>query len=159
MNCGFDFSELTEFKKDLMNELKKDLPKDVQKFLDKEKRKLLKEVKKNARTNVKKKKGNYLKSLKAGKTRYNKETGDITTKVYADPKIAPHAHLIEDGHLNVPRGEGKKKGAGCRSGKGGKAVSFTAGKHIFKKSELNFKSEYEKDVNEFLGEYFGNKLK
>ena len=46
---GFDFSELTEFKKELMGEIVENLPKDAQKFLDKEKRKFLKEVKKTAK--------------------------------------------------------------------------------------------------------------
>ena len=77
MNDGFDFSELTDFKKELMGEIVENLPKDAQKFLDKEKRKFLKEVKKTAKTNVGKKTGNYYKSLKAGKTHYNKKTKDI----------------------------------------------------------------------------------
>lgn len=149
---GFDFSELTEFKKDLMNELKKDLPKDVQKFLDKEKREFLKEVKKTAKSNVKKDKGLYLRSLKSGKTHINKKSGDIYTKVYADETIAPHAHLIEYGHINVPRG---KKG---KSNAGGTGKTFTAGKFVFKKAEMNFKSAYENDTEEFLGEYFSDKI-
>ena len=104
---GFDFSELTNFKKELMGEIVENFPKDAQKFLDKEKRKLLKVVKKTAKANVGKKTGNYYKSLKAGKTHYNKKSKDIYTKVYADERIAPHAHLIEDGHINVARGESK----------------------------------------------------
>ena len=153
MDEGFNFSELTEFKNDLMNKLKKDLPKDVQKFLDREKRKLLKEVKTTAKTQLKKKKGNYLKSLKSGKTRINKENGDIYTKVYSDHMIAPHNHLIEYGHMNVPRG---KKG---HSNKGGTGTTFASGKYIFKKSEISFKPQYENDVESFLAEYFSNKLK
>lgn len=155
---GFDFSELTNFKKELMGEIVENLPKDAQKFLDKEKRKFLKEVKKTAKANVGKKTGNYYKSLKAGKTRYNKDSKEVYTKVYADEKIAPHAHLIEDGHIIVARGENKNK-IGRRSGKGGKEIGFTLGKHIFKKSEMAFQSTYESDVNEFLGDFFKDNLK
>lgn len=121
---GFDFSELTNFKKELMEEIVQDLPKDAQKFLDKEKRKFLKEVKKTAKTNVGKKTGNYYKSLKAGKTHYNKKSKDVYTKVYADEKIAPHAHLIENGHIIKGR-DGKEKG-------------FALGKHIFKSPKCLF---------------------
>ena len=80
---GLDFSELTNFKKELMEDVAQDFPQDVQKFLDKEKRKLLKVVKKTAKANVGKKTGNYYKSLKAGKTHYNKKSKDLYTKVYA----------------------------------------------------------------------------
>jgi len=155
---GLDFSELTNFKKELMEDVAQDFPQDVQKFLDKEKRKLLKVVKKTAKANVGKKTGNYYKSLEAGKTHYNKKSKDLYTKVYADERIAPHAHLIEDGHVNVARGESKKK-IGRRSGKGGKEIGFTLGKHIFKKSEMAFQSTYESDVNEFLGDFFKDNLK
>lgn len=155
---GFDFSELTDFKKELMGEIVENLPKDAQKFLDKEKRKFLKEVKKTAKANVGKKTGNYYKSLKAGKTRYNKKTKDVYTKVYADEKIAPHANLIENGHVIVARGEGKKK-SGRRSGKGGQEIGFTPGKFIFKKSEMSFQSTYEQDTSEFLEDYFKSNLK
>lgn len=155
---GFDFSELTKFKNELMEEIVQDLPKDAQKFLDKEKRKFLKEVKKTAKTNVGKKTGNYYKSLKAGKTHYNKQSKDIYTKVYADENIAPHAHLIEYGHINIARGESKKK-IGRKSGKGGKEIGFTLGKNIFKKSEMAFQSTYERDASEFLEDYFKNNLK
>lgn len=155
---GLNFSELTSFKRELIEDIAQDFPQDVQKFLDKEKRKLLKEVKKIAKANVGKKTGNYYKSLKAGKTHYNKKSKDIYTKVYADEKIAPHAHLIENGHLNVARGESKKK-IGRRSGKGGKAIGFTLGKNIFKKAEMSFQSTYESDVNEFLGEYIRENFK
>ncbi len=155
---GFDFSELTDFKKELMGEIVENLPKDAQKFLDKEKRKFLKEVKKTAKTNVGKKTGNYYKSLKSGKTRYNKDSKEVYTKVYADEKMAPHAHLIEDGHINVARGESKNK-IGRKSGKGGKEIGFTPGKFIFKKSEMSFQSTYESDTTDFLEGYFKDNLK
>ena len=142
---GFDFSELTDFKKELMGEIVENLPKDAQKFLDKEKRKFLKEVKKTAKANVGKKTGNYYKSLKAGKTHYNKKSKDVYTKVYADEKIVPHAHLIENGHIIKGR-DGKEKG-------------FALGKNIFKKSEMAFQSTYESDTSEFLEGYFNDNLK
>ena len=153
MGNGFVFSELTDFKKELMRDIAQDFPKETQKFLDKEKRKFLREVKKTAKANIGKKTGTYYKSLKAGKTHYNKNTKDIYTKVYADEKVAPHAHMIENGHFIVARGENKHKGAGRRSGKGGKKKGFILGKHIFKKAELTFQSTYEKDVEDFVQEF------
>lgn len=155
---GLDFSELTKFKKELMEDIAQEFPKETQKFIDKEKRKLLREVKKTAKANIGKKTGNYYKSLKAGKTHYNKKSKDIYAKVYADARIAPHAHLIEEGHFNIPRGESKKKIA-RRSGKGGQAKGFTLGKHIFKKAELAFQSTYEKDVEEFTSKFISKNIK
>ena len=141
----FDFSEITNFKKELMSDIAKNLPKDAQKFLDKEKRKFLNEVKNTAQANVGKKTGNYHKSLKAGKTHYNKKSKDIYAKVYADEKIAPHAHLIENGHIIKGR-DGIEKG-------------FAPGKNIFKKAEMSFQATYERDATEFLEGYFKNNLK
>lgn len=145
---GFIFDELSDFKKDLLRSIKEDYPKETKKFLKKSAGKITKIAKKIAQREVKKDTGNYLKSFKSGKI-YD-YSGDTCCRAY---NSAPHGHLIEYGHVNVPRGASQKNGGGA-SGKGGKGVGYTAGKFIFKKAELESMSEFFNDCESFLGEFF-----
>lgn len=61
---------------------------------------------------------------------------------------ARHAKLIENGHVNVPRG---KKG---QSNKGGSGTTFTAGKFIFKKAEMQYTNTFSSETEKFLSQYF-----
>lgn len=155
---GFLFDELSEFKQNLLREVKNVFPKETEKFIKKEASKLAKTARKIAKNDVGTAKGkkknwieakSYHKKFKVGKT--YKYSDDLCCRAY---NSSPHAHMIEYGHVNVPRGEGRKKGAGRRSGKGGQGVGFTTGKLVFKRAELEFLSEFLDDTENFLFEYF-----
>lgn len=86
-------------------------------------------VKKEAKRTVKRKTGNYLRSIKRGKT-FKSNADEWTTRVYSDSK-APHAHLIEFGHEQ----------------EGG---DYVEGRHIFKRSKALIEREYHNIVAEEL---------
>jgi hypothetical protein len=139
MSDGFFFGELSEFKKDLMRDIKNTFPKETEKFIKTETGKCLKVAKKIGKSNVGTSKGtkknwieskSYHKGFKVGKI--YKYGNDLCCRAY---NKSPHAHLIEDGHVNADG-------------------SFTKGKFVFKKAELQFSSEFEKDVEDFLFNYF-----
>ena len=157
---GFLFDELSEFKKELMRDIKENFPKETEKFIKKEAGKALSVARKIAKRQVGTSKGtkkdwqeskSYHKGFKVGKT-YN-YGNDLCCRAY---NKAPHAHLIEYGHVNVPRSsarattrEGRKEQASQSRGTG-----FTMGKLIFKQAEMQFLSEYLNDAEEFMYKYF-----
>ena len=161
MQDGFLFDELSEFKKDIMRNIKEVFPEETKKFIKKEAQKLTKVAKKIAKREVGTSKGekenwqaskSYHNKFKAGKV-YKYAENDACCRAY---NSAPHAHLIEYGHVNVPRSsarattrEGRKEQASQSRGTG-----FTMGKLIFKQAEMQFLSEYLNDAEEFMYKYF-----
>jgi len=95
-------------------------------------------VKKEAKRRVKKKTGNYLKSIKRGRT-FKSNMDEWTTRVYSD-NTAPHAHLIEWGHRVVVNG---------------KEVGYVKGKKVFERS----KKEVERNYNQMVAEELDKELK
>jgi hypothetical protein len=134
MDDGFYFEELTEFKQDLIKSVKELYPKETKKFIKDEAKKLTKKTQAIAGDIVKTtgKNGNksYHKQFKTGKT-YKYYGDDICCRAY---NSSPHAHLIENGHKN-------------------KDGSFTLGRYPFKIAQTEFKGEFEKDCDTFLGQY------
>lgn len=149
-----DFGEVDRFTDELKKFAKDYYPQETKKFLRKEVLKATKKVKQVAKSSVGTAKGkkknwkentSYHKSFKTGKV-YEYDD-DLCCKVYNDSR---HAHLIEYGHRQVPRG---KKG---KSNEGGQANGFTEGKHILEKAKTQFATEFEKDCDNFLGELVEN---
>lgn len=162
---GFLFGELSDFKQRLMQDIKKEFPKEVKKFIKQEARKCSRVAKKIAKRDVGTAKGtkkdwvdtkSYHKRFDSSSV-FNFSTGEIGCKAFNN---ARHAKIIENGHVNVPRGEGKKNNdkKTRRSGRGGQGSGFVAGKFIFKKAELEFVPQYEKDCENFIEEYFSNAI-
>lgn len=158
VSSGLIFSELSDFKQDLLKDISTEYPKAIKKFIKKEARKCSRVAKKIAKRDVGTAKGkkkdwvdtkSYHKKFDSSSV-FNFSTGEYGCKAFNN---AQHAKLIENGHFNVPRGEGENKSP-RRSGKGGNPVGFTKGQFVFKKTELEFQSQYEKDVENFLDEYF-----
>lgn len=152
MTEGFFFDELTDFKKDLLREAKSLFPKETKKFIKTEGRALSKVAKTIAKQIVgtaKKTKKNwkYKTSYHAGfdSSTVFESSGDICCKAF---NHAPHSKLIEYGHAQVPRG---KKG---KSNKGGQPRGYTEGLYVFEKAKNSFSPTFERDCNEFLGQYF-----
>lgn len=162
---GFLFGELSEFKQELMRDIKQNFPKETEKFIKKETGKVLNVARKVAKKEVGTSKGtkkdwqeskSYHKGFKVGKT-YN-YGNDLCCRAY---NKSPHAHLIEYGHVNVPRSSSR---ATTRAGRAEQAsqnrgTGFTLGKFIFKQAEINFLSEYLNDSEQFLYQYFDKTTK
>lgn len=152
MSDGFLFDSLSELRKNLMLAVKDKYPKETEKFLRQEARKLLKYSRKYAKKNVGTTKGikrtfdsskSYHKKFKIGKI-YVFGESDKCIRVY---NASRHAHLIETGHRQVPRG---KKG---QSNRGGASNGETWGKYVFYDTQLDFRVEFELDCNDFLYQF------
>ena len=129
----FNIDEINDALK-YMDEIVEKLPREADKFLRKEARKLKKETSARARSKIKKKTGNYIKGIKTGKP-YKYKGKDKSIRVY---NSAPHAHLIEDGHVQID--------------KNGKSHGFVEGKHIFEDSQRKFNKTFFKDCEDFVDE-------
>lgn len=111
---------LTDFQQDLLNTSKK-VHKEIPKVMRKVGSKARTVVAKKARAKVKKKTGLYHKKWKRGKVFFNGE--EFVVRVYNG---SPHAHLIEDGHVQKTAD--------------GRTVSFVRGKHVLKDGMQEFES-------------------
>ncbi|MGL6063761.1 MAG: HK97 gp10 family phage protein [Fusobacteriaceae bacterium] len=107
--------------------------KEAKNFLKKESNKLKAKTLSRAKSEVKNKTGIYLKSIKSGKP-YEYE-GDLAVRTYS---TAPHAHLIEYGHIVKSR-DGKEHG-------------FKKGHYIFENSAKDFEKTFEDDIENFIDE-------
>ncbi|MFW2490972.1 HK97 gp10 family phage protein [Clostridium chromiireducens] len=141
---GFDFKELAIYEKKLLEAATEKMPREARKFVNKEGTKLKRITVKTARAKVKKKTGNYLKSIKKGKPYIYKGNGGYSVRVYHSPKIAPHAHLIEDGHRIVNH-EGQE-------------VGYKPGLKVVDGSRREFESTFYQDIENFIDDMLGKGL-
>lgn len=88
------------------------------------------EVKKTVGTKT----GNYLKSIKRGKV-FLSDNGEWTVRVFPSYKIAPHAHLIENGHILIKNGE---------------EIGFIQGKRPFERAGRAIEREFHRIVEQEL---------
>lgn len=109
--------------------------KDAKEFLRKSGNKLKNKTLNIAKVRVKEGTGNYIKSIKRGKVYDFK--GALAVRAYS---TAPHAHLIEYGHIKKDR-TGKEHG-------------FTRGKHIFTTASKEFEDEFYSDTKKFIDDIF-----
>ena len=148
MSDSYVFSQLREVSQNIMNSIKREFPEETQIFMKEEAKKVNKIAKKIAKKEVGTAKGkktwvaskSYHRRFKVGKI-YQYGGEDLAIRAY---NSAPHAHFIEQGHRQVPRGP---KG---KSNKGGQANGFTDGKMIFYQAETEFAPEFNKDCEEFI---------
>lgn len=160
VGTGFLFENLSEAKKDLMRSVKEMYPKETAKFLKEQATKLRKVSRKVAKQEVgtsKGKKKNWIASkgyhqkFKIGKI-YVYGENDKCIRVY---NSAPHSHLVEYGHINIPRGT---KRATTRKGrieqaKNRKGSGITLGRYVFTLTEIEYKSQFLSDTNDFLYQF------
>lgn len=132
---SFDFSELGDFSKDLLD-LAQDFDKGKQAkvFLRKAGNKLKKATVKHAKSKVKKKTGNLYKSIKRGKPYKYAINNSMAVRVYG----TNHAHLLNNGHRIV--------------GKDGSEHGFAKGYHFFESGASDYEEEWTDDVEDFLDE-------
>ena len=134
MADGFDLTELSDFNKQLVDDAIKNYPKEMKSFLKKEANKVQEVAKNIAKTEITEHTGNYMKGFKVGKSGLK---GAYAIKAYNQ---APHGHLIENGHWQYGGEKNKTK------------LRFIEGKKIYAKAHTQFKSQFEKDAEEFAGE-------
>ena len=141
MADGFDFKELEQYEKKLLDTAVNKMPRESRKFINGEGTKLRRLTVANAKSKVKKKTGNYHKSIKKGKAYIYQGNGAFSIRVYSRSK---HAHLIEDGHRIVTPG-GKEKG-------------FALGLKVFERSRRDFESQFYEDIENFIDDVLGKGL-
>jgi len=133
---GFDFTELEEFNTELVRLAQIQFPKETKAFLRREANKVNRIARKGYKSETKKKTGNLLKGLTHGKPYiYNGDEYQIRAK-----NKAPHAHLIELGHINAKNG------------------GFVVGKHIMDKAGNEFKPTFPQDIEVFIDDLLAKGL-
>ncbi|MCQ9627793.1 HK97 gp10 family phage protein [Cetobacterium somerae] len=105
--------------------------KDAKEFLRKSGNKLKNKTLSVAKSRVNENTGNYIKSIKRGKVYDFK--GALAVRAYS---TAPHAHLIEYGHIKKDR-TGKEHG-------------FQRGHHVFTTASKDFEEEFYQDTEKFI---------
>lgn len=141
---GFDFKELADYEKKLLETANEKMPRETRKFVNGEGTKLRRITVSNARAKVKKKTGNYFKSIKKGKPYIYKGNGGYSVRVYNSTKIAPHAHLIEDGHRIVNHA--------------GQEVGYKPGLKVVDTSRRQFENQFYQDIESFIDDMLGKGL-
>lgn len=134
MSDGFDFTELADFEKKLVNLANDKMPKESKKFIKKEANKLNKKNKSAYKSKgIEEKTGNLIKGFKSGKA--YKFNGAWSARAFNN---SPHAHLLDKGFIWKPhKGQtGKEK--------------FIPGFNFMEDARRSFESEYFKDVDEFI---------
>lgn len=134
---GFDASEIDAFTRELLELAQNQIPKKSKKFIRKEGSKLKRKIKRDARKKVQDLTGNYYDSIKRGKP-YLFKGQLMSIRVYSS---APHAHLIEHGHVIVTHG--------MENG-------MVKGKYVFEDASNDFKRIYYRDCKTFVDEIFNS---
>lgn len=154
---GFLFDGLSEAKKDILRSINKAYPDESGKFVKKEAQKFSKVAKKVGKQKVGTSKGSkkdwdanksYHKKHKVGK-KY-KYDGDTCCRAY---NASSHGHLLEYGHLNIPRGQKRATTREGRKNDKRKAVSYTQGAYVYDIASLEFEPEFKDDCEKFMLDY------
>lgn len=140
----FDFKELEQYEKQLLDLANEKMPRESRKFVNGEGTKLKRITVQNAKNKVKKVTGKYHKSIKKGKAYIYKGNGGFSIRVYASSKIAPHAHLVEDGHRVLDKDGNEKK--------------YIQGAKVFDNSRKEFESQFYNDIENFIDDVIGKGL-
>lgn len=144
---GLDVSEFTAFCSEIEMKVMKRFPKETTNFMRREARKLTRAARKNASERFDEKTGNYLKGFKPGKKVYEYDGKDYNILVQ---NTAPHAHLLEEGHVMTKHG-GKHFGY---YGRGHAPLSdtkeFIPGAFVLRNTSIKFEPVFMRDVEEDL---------
>lgn len=130
---GMDTRELDELVKNMFRTAQDVYPDEAKAFLKKEGNKGRRLLRAKTKAVTKKKTGNLLKGIR--RTGVQKHDGDFQIRVY---NKAPHAHLIEHGHVLWVNGT--------------KTEKFVPGKHTAADTTKQLKREFPRDVEGFVDE-------
>lgn len=124
---GFDYTELDELNRELLQIANETMPQESKSFMRKEGSKVTKQVKGGLRTGYKVRTGNLVKMVKRGKAYLYPAENAYQIRVH----MAPHENVVDYEHRTP----------------GGKVVK---GKRIKDKVEAFFSEEFEEDVLDFI---------
>lgn len=130
---GMDTRELDDLVKNMFRTAQDVYPDEAKSFLKKEGNKGRRLLRAKTKAVTKKKTGNLLKGIR--RTGVQKHNGDFQIRVY---NKAPHAHLIEHGHVLWVNGTRTEK--------------FVPGKHPAADTTKQLKREFPRDVEGFVDE-------
>lgn len=130
---GMDTRELDELVKNMFRTAQDVYPDEAKSFLKKEGNKGRRLLRAKTKAVTKKKTGNLLKGIR--RTGVQKHNGDFQIRVY---NKAPHAHLIEHGHVLWVNGT--------------KTEKFVPGKHPAADTTKQLKREFPRDAEAFVDE-------
>lgn len=131
VDSGMEFSDLSDLVKEMYRTAEEVYPDRAKKFLKAEGNKGRRELRAQIKAVTKKKTGNLLKGIRrSGVQKYN---GDLQIRVY---NKAPHAHLIEHGHVLWVNGERTER--------------FVPGRHPAAETTKVLKREFPKDAEVFV---------
>lgn len=130
---GMDTRELDDLVKNMFRTAQDVYPDEAKSFLKKEGNKGRRLLRAKTKAVTKKKTGNLLKGIR--RTGVQKHNGDFQIRVY---NKAPHAHLIEHGHVLWVNGT--------------KTEKFVPGKHPAADTTKQLKREFPRDVEGFVDE-------
>ena len=130
---GMDTRELDELVKNMFRTAQDVYPDEAKAFLKKEGNKGRRLLRAKTKAVTKKKTGNLLKGIR--RTGVQKHNGDLQIRIY---NKAPHAHLIEHGHVLWVNGT--------------KTEKFVPGKHPAADTTKQLKREFPRDVEGFVDE-------
>lgn len=133
IEAGFDLSELDALNNQLLDLAQTQYPKEAKKFLRDEANVARNKLRANTKAATKKKTGNLLKGIDRGPVK--KHNGNFQIRVY---NKAPHAHLIEHGHVLWVNGKETEK--------------FVPGRHVAAKTVLEMKETFPADADRFVDE-------
>ena len=136
MSVDFDFHELTDFNRDVLEHVTRTFPSKAKTLMGRAGSALVKQVKAEYKSETKKKTGNLLAGVKRGRP-FIYAGSEFQVRVY---NKAPHAHLIEHGHRMID----------WRTGKRTPKRERVPGKHIVGKVSNRFPGEFEKICDKFV---------
>lgn len=129
IDFDIDDRELIEWSKTL-EQFERDFPREAKRVMGRVGSRMRTIVRREVKKTVGKKTGNYYKSIRRGKV-FKSGNEELTVRVFPSYAIAPHAHLIEDGHRLVKNGE---------------EVGFVHGKKPFEKAGRTLDKEFHRIV-------------
>lgn len=147
VEAGFDLRELEELNAQLLKLADEQFPKETKKFIRRQGARLERQLRNAYKTKVKKKTGNLQKGVERGMpTLYE---GDWQIRVR---NVAPHAHLIEHGHVMKDKNKNPIKNSF------GQEI-WVEGKYVAAFTVNDFKKEYPQAVDEFVDQMLEAGLK
>ena len=136
--AGLDYSELTEFSKRMLKFVGNEFPKETRNFTGRAGNRLAKRFRAAYKAKTKKKTGNLHKGVKRGRP-YMFNGNEFQVRVY---NKAPHAWLVEHGHVMCDKYGNPIK-------KAGKEI-HVPGKHVVGPLANEFAEEFAEMTEEFI---------
>ena len=139
MSVEFDFHELTEFQKQVMQSANDNFPKEAKNFMQRAGNSLAKSIRSGYDSKTRKKTGNLRKGVSRGRAyKWNGREWQIRVR-----NKAPHAHLLEYGHRMVAH-DGKTVS---------KKTPWVKGRHVVGAAANDFTGTFNEMCIKFVDEF------